>query len=116
MNSVLLLDSWGDLRSGRERRGSEMDEMGQLQVQVSKLTVDVAKLTVDVEYIKNDVAAIKTRMDRLDDKLGAVDARLYKVEKDLTEKFGSMKLWVMGLYVTQAASMLLIMSKGFKWL
>ena len=120
MNSVLLLGSGSGPRSGHERQVSEMDEFGQLQVHV-------AKLTSDVEYIKTDVASIKTRLDRLEDKIdtvldrldnkfGAVDARLHKVEKDLTEKYGSVKLWALGIYVAQAASLLFIMARGFKWL
>jgi hypothetical protein len=116
MNSVLLLDSVSDPRSGRERQGAGMDELGQLQAQV-------ATLTSDVEYIKKDIADVKVDLRRLNDKLDAMDARLYRFENDVTEKFGainvkfaSMKLWFFGLYVTQTASLLLIMVKGFKWL
>ena len=123
MNSVLLLDSGAGTRSGRERQEAGMDELRQLPAQF-------AKLSSDVEYIKKDCADLKVDVRRLDDKLSAVDACLFKIDKDLTEKFGginvkfesidvkfgSMKLWFFGLYVTQAASLLFIMAKGFKWL
>lgn len=93
-----------------------MDEPGQLQVQFARLSSDVEYIKKGVADLKVDMRRVNDRIGALDDKLGAVDARVYKVERDLTEKFGSLKLWALSLYVAQSAGMLLIMAKGFKWL
>jgi hypothetical protein len=37
------------------------------------------------------------------------------LEKSFSQKMGELKLWVLGLYVAQSASLLLVMAKGFKW-
>lgn len=114
MNSVLLLSSDGDPPEERA-----MDEL-------NRLSDHVARLESDVEHIKSDVADIKLDLRRMDDRLTAMDARLSgridavdnrlgDFEKCMAEKFGDMKLWVLGLYVAQAASLLLVIAKGFKW-
>ena len=84
--------------------------------ELSQLPARMARLETDVGHIKNDVADIKVELRRVDDKLGVVDARLHQVEKEMTEKFGALKVWVLGLYVGQAASLLYVLAKGFKWI
>jgi hypothetical protein len=54
--------------------------------------------------------------NRLDNKIDAVIARLSSFEKEVMSKFGEIKVWMLGLYVGQAAGLLLIIAKGFKWL
>ena len=65
-------------------------------------------------------ARLSGKIDAVDARLGgkidAVDARLHQFEKNVATQFGAIKIWMLGLYVGQAASLLFIMAKGFKWL
>jgi hypothetical protein len=119
MSSVVLSGSESDPRS--ERRVARVDEVYEVQLQV-------AKLTSDVEPIKTDISDMKTDLRRIDGKLDAVDARLggridaivtrpHKLEKDMTTQFGQLKVVMLGLYVGQAANLLLIIiAKSLEWL
>jgi hypothetical protein len=111
MKRVLLLDSERNQRSERGREGSDMDELGQVQVQVQ-----VAKLTVDVENIKKDVADIKLDLRRIEGDMRRIEDRLTGMIHSLREDFSSAKVWALGLYFGLAGSMLFVMAKGFKWI
>jgi len=140
MSSVVLLGSESDARS--ERPVARVDEVYQVQLQVAKLTSDVEHIKTDISDMKTDLRRIDAKIDavdarlsgkidavdarltgkidavdaRLGGKIDAVDARLHKFEKDVATQFGAIKIWMLGLYVGQAASLLFIMAKGFKWL
>ena len=116
MDSVLLLESESEPRSAR----LAMDELSQLPVQV-------ARLESDVEYIKKDVADIKVDIRRMDDRMRGFEERVNTRFDSLEERtnarfdamqraFSSAKIWALGLYIGQAASLLLVMAKGFKWI
>jgi hypothetical protein len=122
MYPARLLEYEGDPRSE-----PAMDELAQLPGQF-------ATLKVDVEYIKRDVSEIKVALQGIDETLHTLDARIHQSDKnllssqkDLTErmdgvdrrlieKFGEMRLWVMGVHISLAAGLLLVMAKGFKWI
>ena len=118
MSSVVLSGSESGPRS--ERPVARVDEVYQVQLQVAKLTSDVEHIKTDISDMKTDLRRIDAKIDAVDVRLGgkidAVDARLHKFEKDVATQFGAIKIWMLGLYVGQAASLLFIMAKGFKWL
>jgi len=104
MNPARLLEY-----EGNQLSESAMDELAQLPVQV-------ATLKSDVEYIKRDVSEIKVDVRRLDDRVHELDKRLSDRFDALQKEFSSAKVWVLGLYIGQAAGLLFVMAKGFKWL
>jgi len=104
MNPARLLEYEGD-----PPLGPAMDKLAQLPEQV-------ATLKVDVEYIKKDVSEIKVDVRRLDDRVHELDKRLSDKFDALQKEFSSAKVWVLGLYIGQAAGLLFVMAKGFKWL
>lgn len=118
MSSVVLLGSESDARS--ERPVARVDEVYQVQLQVAKLTSDVEHIRVDVADIKVDLRRLDTKIDsveqRLDNKIDAVNARLSSFEKEVMGKFGENKVWMLSLHMAQAAGLLLIIAKAFKWL
>jgi chromosome segregation ATPase len=137
MNSVLLLQSERD-----SREDLVVDELSQLPSRVAKLESDVGHIRADVAEIKVDIrrmddwmrgfeAQVDAKFDileqrvfakfdtfdqRLNAKIDAVDARLNGKIESLQQQFSSAKVWALGLYIGLAASMLLVMSKGFKWI
>jgi len=86
-----------------------MDKLAQLPEQI-------ATLKVDVEYIKKDVSEIKVDVRRLDDRVHDLDKRLSDKFDALQKEFSSAKVWALGLYIGQAATLLFVMAKGFKWI
>ena len=96
MNSVLLVEPEGRASSVRRERERDMEETVQ-----TRLT----RLESDVQHIMTDVSDIKTELRRTNDKIDG-----------LKDAIASMKVWAIGLYVALAASLLLVMAKGFKWL
>ena len=86
-----------------------MDKLVQLPEQV-------ATLKLDVEYIKKDVSQIKVDVRRLDDRVHELDRRMIDQFDALQKEFSSAKVWVLSLYIGQAAGLLFVMAKGLKWL
>lgn len=122
-----------------------MDELNQLPSRVARLESDVSHIKADVADIKVDIRRLDDRMrsfeERVDVKFEGVNARFDTLEQRLNAKidgnrlladdafnslrdkiealqrqFSSAKVWALGLYVGLAASMLLVMAKGFKWI
>ncbi len=119
-----------------------MGESHQLEVQVAKLAADVEHIKTDVADIKIDLRRVAGSAIGLDSRLNAkldgfeqrLTAKIDAMGQSLTGKidameqnligridalrdeFASAKVWALGLYFGLAASMLLVMAKGFKWI
>jgi hypothetical protein len=85
-------------------------------VELHQLEVQVVRLATDVELIKTDIADMKIDLRRLDTRIDAVDQKLTGKIDALRDEFASAKIWALGLYFGLAASLLLVMAKGFKWI
>lgn len=141
MDSVLLLESGSEPRSAR----LAMDELSQLPVRVARLESDVEYIKKDVADIKVDIRRMDERMrgfeERVSAKFDAVDAKFDRLNakidgnhasaadaldrvstrfndkiEALQREFSSAKIWALGLYIGLAASLLLVLAKGFKWI
>src|SRR3954466_9868015 len=104
MNPARLLEYDGD-----PPVEATMDKLAQLPEQL-------ATLEVDVEYIKKDVSEIKVDVRRLDDRVHELDKRVNDKFDALQKEFSSTKVWVLSLYIGQAASLLFVVAKGLRWL
>jgi hypothetical protein len=55
---------------------------------------------------------VTVKIDELGGRIDAVRGELFIVK----ESIASLKVWALGLYAALAASLLLVMARGFKWL
>ena len=123
MSSVRAMEI--DTGAVRQQEVVEMEEA--IQVRLTRLESDVQHIRTDVADIKVEVRRTNDRLDKLQDEIRGVDKELTDkidvLRKDLTDKIdalakdlASTKVWAVGLYVAQSASLLFVMAKGFKWL
>jgi predicted nucleic acid-binding Zn-ribbon protein len=88
---------------------------------LSERTDNVRKeMTAKMDSVHADLTGkIDGLSERTDKKIDELGGRIDAVRGDLfivKESIASLKVWALGLYVALAASLLLVMARGFKWL
>ena len=127
MNAVLERES----NTGALRRGQVVEMSETVQTQVARLESDVQHILTNVADIKVELRRNNDRIDdvkktlneRIDTVSETLNKRIDDLRDSLTSKIdalgkelASAKMWAIGLYVGQSATLLFVMAKGFKWL
>jgi hypothetical protein len=59
---------------------------------------------------------VSARFDGVSARFDSLEQRLNGKIESLQQQFSSAKVWALGLYIGLAATLLLVMAKGFKWI
>jgi hypothetical protein len=113
--------SRGQVVDMEEREG---DRIARLEANVGHIQSDVADLKVELRRTNDKIDKLSTdlvgRIDgvekRLDGKIDSVAEKLGDKIAALKDGLASFKVWAISLYTAQAAALLFVMAKGFKWL
>jgi uncharacterized protein (UPF0335 family) len=145
MDSVLLLDSESEPRSATlvmDELSQLPVRVARLESDVEYIKKDVADIKVDIRRMDDRMRGfeerVNARFDGVDAKFDSLDQRLNakidgnrllaedafnRLGKNLGDRIdalqqdlSSAKIWALGLYIGQAATLLLVMAKGFKWI
>jgi dsDNA-specific endonuclease/ATPase MutS2 len=128
-----IMTNVADIKVELRRTNDRIDRLdGRFVATDEKLTgkIDDSKKTLN-EKIDDASKALNQKIDdasktlnqKIDDVSKALNQKIDDVREQLTSKIdalakelASAKMWAIGLYVGQSATLLFVMAKGFKWL